>query len=213
MDRLPLASMARLLLVPRTGPHRHPCALPWWGRTSRRRSPRESWPGLRSTSGRRWDTTASDRREQSAKWPSSAGAANGPGRVAFVHNPSHSTWAARATRSRFVQLLAAAVLAIWLTVWADLLPAELGELESNEASAFPRVRNRISLARSPLQSNRYFESHQPPPPDHQPPLQSSKNPYPESVLSFLSRADLGFVSRDQIITFFVMRFDGRRVTA
>ena len=110
-----------------------------------------------------------------------------------MRNPSHSIWAARAARSRFVQLLVAVVVAVWLTVRADLLPVELGELEPNEAGAFPRVGNRRSLARNPLQGNRHFESHQPPPPDNKLPLQSNKFPYSESVLSFMPRTDLGIV--------------------
>lgn len=110
-----------------------------------------------------------------------------------MRNPSHSTWAARATRSRFVQLLVAAILAIWLTVRADLLPADLGELEPDKSGAFPRVGSRWSLARYASLDNKSCQSPPDPPPDPLFPPRSNKSPYSEPSLSDVLRSELGLV--------------------
>lgn len=106
-----------------------------------------------------------------------------------VHNPSHGTWAVRATRSKLVQVPIASILAAWLIVRAELLPADLGELEPDKSGAFPRIGGRRSLDRCAPLDNKSSQS----PPDPLFPPQSNKSPYLEPSLSDVLRSELGLV--------------------
>ena len=134
----------------------------------------------------------------------------GRNKMLLVHNvapdrarllPSHDTWASRVARSRFAQLLAAALLAAGVILRADLLAVKL-ETENNKVNAFPRSGRHRLLAGFPLQSNK--NSQTPPPPPLEPPLfpPCNKNPYSVSQ-DLLLWSNLSFVFRDQTITFSV----------
>ena len=110
-----------------------------------------------------------------------------------VHNPSHGTWVARATRSKLVKVPVASILAAWLIVRAELLPADLGELEPDKSGAFPRVGSRRSLARYASLDNKSCQSPPDPPPDPLFPPPSNKSPYSEPSLSDVLRSELGLV--------------------
>ena len=107
-----------------------------------------------------------------------------------VHNPSHGTWVARATRSKLVQVPVASILAAWLIARAELLPADLGELEPDKSGAFPRVGSRRSLARYASLDNKSCQS----PPDPLFPPPSNKSPFSEPSLSDVLRSELSLVA-------------------